>query len=190
MSKINQGEPVAHRADPHTGSTPTTFPYAPFSFYRPHTRSSTWWTGEVANPISGEVKRPPSRTKQDFKDQCDINNIIKAYKITGQVQHISAAAAQGRFEYLPDPMEFQDSLNTIRAADQAFAALPAKIRDRFANDPALFLGFLSDPENADEARRLGILNPSAAPLPSGPPNIPPAAPPAETVSVPPDAPKN
>lgn len=179
MSKITQGEPVAHRADPHTGSTPLSFPYARFSFYRPHTRSATWWTGEVINPVTGEVTRPPSRTKADFAEQCDINNIIKAYKITGQIQHVSAAAKQGRFEDLPDEIDFQTSLNTIRAADQAFAALPAKLRDRFGNDPAQFLGFLSDPENGDEARRLGILNP--LPAPASPPNGPepmPAPPPA------------
>jgi phage internal scaffolding protein len=180
MSKIPQGEPVAHTADPHTGGTPLSFPYARFSFYRPHTRSATWWTGEVTNPVTGEVSRPPTRTKQDFRDQCDINNIIKAYKITGQIQHISAAAAQGRFEDLPDPIDFQESLNSIRMADQAFAALPSKLRDRFGNDPTQFLSFLSDPENIDEARKLGIVNPLPATdlPPGGPPREPPpAAPP-------------
>jgi len=44
--------------------------------------------------------------------------------------------------------------------------LPAKVRDRFGQDPAEFLAFLSNPENADEARRLGILKPQeAAPPP-------------------------
>lgn len=187
MSKSVQGEPLAHTADPHTGSPTLTFPYARFSFYRPHTRSATWWTGDVINPVTGEVSRPPSRTKQDFRDQCDINNIIKQYKITGQIQHISAAAAQGRFEDLPDPIDFQQSLNTIREADQAFAALPAKLRDRFGNDPSQFLSFLSDPENLDEARRLGIVNP--LPEPASPPNSPEPTPAPAPASSPPEPPK-
>lgn len=163
-------------------------PYSQWSFYRPHQR--VLYTGELVDPITGEVYKPPARTKQEFKDQCDINNIIKAYKITGQISHISANAAKGAYMDLPDEVDYQTSLNILREAETAFASLPSQIRDRFSNSPALFLAFLNDPKNYDEAVKLGLVK-KPEPAPSGPPSNPPpppAAPPAAPVS--PDAPKS
>lgn len=146
--------------------TPTT--YSMWSFYRPHARST--FDNEVIHPFTGEISHPPSMTKQEFKDQCDINNIIKAFKITGQINHMSANAQLGMYADLPDPIDYQDAQNTIRQASESFASLPAKVRDRFENDPALFLAFLSDPANKDEAQALGLLNKP------GPDGLPPATP--------------
>jgi phage internal scaffolding protein len=162
-------------------------PYSQWSFYRPHKR--VVFDGTITNPITGEITSPPSRAKQEFKDQCDMNNIIKAYRLTGQINHVAANAAQGRYEDLPDEFDLQQSLNVVREADAAFASLPAKLRDRFGNDPGKFLGFLSDPDNLDEARRLGIVNSAPKPDTGGanppPPPSPPSAPPAP----PPEPPK-
>lgn len=173
-------------------STSTYSTHSSFSFYRPHSRVFMP-TGETHNPVTGEViPAPPSRTKQEFKDQCDINNIIKAFKLTGQINHIAANAAKGRYEDLPDEVDFQTSLNTIRAASNAFESLPAKLRDRFGNDPTAFLAFLSDPENIEEATRLGILKkpepaPTAAAGSGG--TSPPPAPPAAAAAASPEPPK-
>jgi len=192
MTKFVQGEALTTLAtDPHNGVTPSTFPYARFSFYRPHSRALTAYTGTLVNPLTGEVTSPPSRTKQEFKDQCDINNIIKSFKLTGQIQHINAKAQQGRFEDLPDELDFQQSQNTIRQASLAFESLPARLRDRFGNDPTAFLAFLADPANKDEATRLGLIKKTETPPApdTGGGKQPPAAPPAEQVSAPADAPK-
>lgn len=173
MSKITQGELLEAR---------TYTPYAKWSFYRPHPRFTA--TGEITNHATGEITSPPSRTKQDFKDQCDINNIIKSFKLTGQITHLNQQAAMGRFENLPDEIDFQTSMNTIRTAGLAFEALPAKLRDRFGNDPAAFLSFVADPENKDEATRLGIFNKPAEPATAagGAPPPPPPPPPAAAAS--------
>lgn len=152
------------------------FPFSPYSFYRPHDSNKTAFKNELVDPATGEVTHPPSVAKQEFKDQCDVNNIIKSFKLTGQINHINAQAMMGRFEDLPDEIDFQTSLNTIRDASQAFEALPAKLRDRFGNDPAQFLAFLSDPDNLDEARRLGIIK-KPDPAPDAPPPPPPNQPP-------------
>jgi phage internal scaffolding protein len=42
------------------------------------------------------------------------------------------------------------------AAQDSFLALPAKIRSRFGNDPALFVEFASDEANKDEMKALGL----------------------------------
>lgn len=136
----------------------------PFGHYRPHKRVQ--YTGELVNPHTGQVVRPPSMTKQEFVRETDINNVIKSYSQTGMVNHINAKAAQGAYQDLPDAFDFQESLHIIKQAEEAFMTLPAKVRDRFGQDPAEFLAFLNNPENADEARKLGILKPQeAAPPP-------------------------
>lgn len=147
------------------------------SFYVPHDREATWYTGDVEDPITGEVTHPPSMTKQSFVAECDINNIIKQYRLTGQVRHISAKAAQGTYEDLPDPMEFQDALNVVIQSEEAFATLPSHVRDRFGNDPEQFLQFMANPSNQDEIIKLGLGKdnrpPKEAPPPSPTPQTPP-----------------
>lgn len=147
-----------------------------YGFYQPHKRVT--FNNELVNPVTGEVSHPPSMTKQEFAKQCDINNIIKEFSLTGQINHINAAAAQGAFLDLPDSVDYQEHLHTIMAAEAAFAALPAKMRDRFQGDPATFLAFVQDPKNADELIELGIrerpprTNPSSPPAPSAPDQAP------------------
>lgn len=131
------------------------------SFYFPHDRSATWYTGEVVNPVTGEVTKPPSRTKQSFKDECDINNIVKHFKATGMVSHINQQAARGTYADLPDPLDFQDAIHMVEAAQASFDTLPSKVRARFENDPGRFLEFMANPANLEEARELGLLKPQA-----------------------------
>lgn len=123
-------------------------------FYRPHPR--VVYDGTLINHKTGEVFTPPRRTKQSHVEECDINAIMKQYGRTGQIRHISANAERGQYVDLPGDVDYQESLNTVAQAQQAFATLPAKVRDRFGNDPTHFLGFLSDPDNQDEAIKLGL----------------------------------
>lgn len=136
-----------------------------FSFYRPHDRRATAYTGELLNPTTGELFKPPARTKQSFKAECDINTILKQYRVTGQIQHISAQAAKGAYRDLPDDVDFQSALNTVIRAEEAFASLPSKTRDRFNNDPELFLAFMADPSNQDEIIKMGLATDNRPPSP-------------------------
>lgn len=155
------------------------------SFYRPHARVT--FTGEVTNPITGEVTRPPSMTKQSFKDECDINTILRQYKVTGMISHISAQAAQGAYLELPAPMDFQDSLELVRRAQDSFATLPSVVRDRFNNNAQAFLAFCADPKNLPEMEKLGLLKPAAGGGGLKPPEKPPVVAPAP--AEPPSPPK-
>lgn len=150
-------------------------PIKPGGFYRPHKRSDTWYTGELLNPKTGEMEKLPSMTKQEFRDETDINNILRQYKVTGMINHINAQAAQGKYEDLPDPLDFQASLHLVRDAQAAFDSLPSRIRDRFQNNANAFLEFCSDPRNQAEMQKLGI---SPAPAPEAPP-LEPKAPDSE-----------
>lgn len=145
-----------------------------FGFYRPHPRVEE--RGEVVHPITGEVTRPPSMAKQAHKDECDINNILKQYKLTGIVRHISAKAAQGTYQDLPDPIEFQEALHMVMRAEESFETLPSTVRARFNNDPTAFLEFTTNPANAAELVELGLASVPPAPPPEPEPS---PAPPAQ-----------
>ncbi|UDN67647.1 internal scaffolding protein [robinz microvirus RP_82] len=131
-----------------------------FSFYRAHPRVSF-------DNLDPKGKPYPSMTKQEFKDECDINNIIKAYSQTGMLNHVAANAADGRYEDLPDNHELQDAILLVAAAEASFMSLPAKIRDRFGNDPVRFVEFTSNPDNLSEMHTLGLLRPDYVPPGTG-----------------------
>lgn len=103
----------------------------------------------------------PSRAKQSFKEECDINNILAQFKRTGIVRHITQR--QALYMDLPSDIDLQTSLAIVRKADKAFSELPAKVRDRFGNDPARLLAALQDPRMTDELRDLGLLKPVRPP---------------------------
>lgn len=98
----------------------------------------------------------PSMTQQQFKDECDINNIMKKYASTGQFTHLTSK--QGAYSDFSMITDYQEMLETVRYAQDAFASLPADVRTRFANDPGNLLGFIQDPSNYDEGVKLGLLN--------------------------------
>lgn len=160
-------------------------------FYRPHAR--VYAPTLVADPATGELVKPVPRTKQEFKDECDINNIIKLYKQTGQITHIKQAGAQGAYADLPDPLDFQASLNLVMEAEASFMTLPAHVRDRFANDPARFLAFMGDPGNQDEMIQMGLATRKAESEPEtasgGGTTPPPKAPPVSASTPAPEPPK-
>jgi len=133
-------------------------------FYRPHPRVTE--DNQYFDPVTGEVSYMPSMTKQEFQHECDINNVIKSFSTTGMFKHVSARAAQGEYQDLPDSFDFQNSLHEVQRAREAFMTLPAKLRSRFGNDPSEFLAFTHNPENLDELRSLGLAKP--APLPPPP----------------------
>lgn len=108
----------------------------------------------VSAPVEGKTK-----TKGSFKEECDINNIMKRFEKTGILPEMIKAKPQyGDFS---NPLDFQDAMNLVVHANEQFAALPARVRDRFGNDAARFLEFAQDGSNRDEMKKLGLLSPEA-----------------------------
>lgn len=101
----------------------------------------------------------PSRTKQSFRDECDINNILRQFNVTGQLPIDGVQPQYGDFSGITD---YQSALNAVMEAQDSFLALPAKIRAKFDNDPALFVDFASDEANRDELKAMGLLRQETA----------------------------
>lgn len=113
-------------------------------FYRHHKR--------VHPVISG-----PSRTRQEFAKDCDINQIMARYQKTGVISHVAPRAPQ----YLdvgavPDMMT---AMNAFIAAEAAFMSLPSQVRKEFDNDPMRFVMFTEDAENLPKLREWGLARP-------------------------------
>lgn len=116
------------------------------------------------------------RTRQEFKEECDINHIMARFVRTGVIDHFSVHGPQ----YGECPaLEFQEALHLVDKAQTMFDALPAKVRKKFENDPAQFLEFVQDERNHAEMVEMGLAKPidePPAPPPSAP--APPETPPA------------
>ncbi len=98
-----------------------------------------------------------SKTHQSFKEECDINTIMGRFRTTGFIQHQNVQTpVYGDFS---NALEYMDAMNAIEHAKATFAALPARVRARCNNDPAEFIEFAEDPDNADELVELGLKNP-------------------------------
>lgn len=122
------------------------------------------------------------RTKDEFQHECNINHIMANWLRTGEPPKPPMAIAQfGDFSQM---RTYQDALDQVLAAGHAFAALPIRIRQRFANSAPELLAFLERPENLAEAIALGIVaDPDVKTPPTGlipPVTTPPATPPPAT----------
>lgn len=105
------------------------------------------------------------RTKQSFRDECDINKLMARYDKTG----IFPVGKEGyRFGDFSSVGDYQSSLNLVNHARDQFDNLSLEIRKRFNYNPALLLEFVSDPKNYKEGVELGIFD-KAAPVPVVPP---------------------
>lgn len=109
---------------------------------------------ESTDSFPGLSFKDKSLAHQSFMDECDINNIMKKYAQTGELPGL--IKAQPQYGDFSDMETYQESLNKVILAQEQFAALPARVRERFQNDPAKFLQFATDPKNGKEMVSLGL----------------------------------
>lgn len=112
----------------------------------------------------------PSKTKQEFLEESDVNFIVNQYETTGMGP--SPSGKEPVYGDFSDPafQDYHQAVNTVLSADELFRRLPARTRERFANDPVNLILFVQDPNNQKEAHDLGLLrddyqSPSAPPAP-------------------------
>lgn len=117
---------------------------------------------DEASEETGSYNDEVSMTQQNFKDECDINNIIDKFG----VEHVAQDPRQmPTSEDFIGTFDFQTAQNMIVAAREAFMDQPAHVRARFDNDPAKMIAFVENADNYDEAVKLGIANKRPDPKP-------------------------
>ena len=96
---------------------------------------------------NGKIYQPEyndGRTKQAFKDECDVNKILRRAAKAGGLSHIQKHGAfYGDFANAPQDL-FQ-AREMLERGGQIFNDLPAEIRAEFGNDPLNFFEFANDP---------------------------------------------
>lgn len=95
-----------------------------------------------------------SLTQQQFKDDADINTIVKRFGLTGQLPSNLVAPVNADFS---DVFDFHSAMMVVRRAQESFDRMPADVRFRFGNDPGAFVDFCSNRENLPEMKKLGLV---------------------------------
>lgn len=107
-----------------------------------------------------DFSNSPSLSRQEFKDEADVNNLLKRYQLTGdfydplKLSRVSAKPLFGDFTHFTD---FQACQNALIEAQNAFSSLPVKVRQKFGHDPAKLIEWLADDANREEAIELGLI---------------------------------
>jgi len=106
--------------------------------------------GMFASDPRPRVDTGPGLTKQEFKAECDVNNIIRRYVKEGFVAHVTKGVPV--YMDASELTDFRTAIEHVRSATEFFEGLPAKVRAKFGNDPARYLdeaGSLSRAELVD-----------------------------------------
>lgn len=95
-----------------------------------------------------------SRTKQSFKDDCDINLIVKRHAQRGMWDHLAPhTPTYGDFTGATD---LQDAIFKVDEANRDFMTLPAVLRAAVNNDPVQLLEALASEEATNDLIELGL----------------------------------
>lgn len=90
-----------------------------------------------------------------FEKECDINNIAKRFLKTGHLEHRNPnLGTYADLAAVPDLLEAHTIMEDLSAE---FSKLPSATRERFGNDYKSMLSFVSDPINALEAHKMGLI---------------------------------
>lgn len=103
------------------------------------------------------VCNDPTLTQQQYKDDADLNVIVKRFGITDGAIPVPAQDPKYYGDF-SDATDFRGALDRTRDALDRFDALPAEIRKQFDNDPVALYHWVSDPQNAEDAVKLGLLS--------------------------------
>lgn len=96
--------------------------------------------------------------QQNFKDECDINVLLKKFGIGYEMPASIRIPQSGDFTGISD---FHSAMNAVNQARETFEELPAHIRAEFKNDPGEFTEFAMDEKNREKLKEWGMLSPEA-----------------------------
>lgn len=113
------------------------------------------------------------RTKQQFKDDCDMRKIIQRYRQTGVLPTSNRQAVFGDFSSTNDFRQYVENMMDI---EDFFMSLPSGFRKELHNDPANLVDWVKKPENRAQAIEFGLIEVDTPPETPEQPEQPPEAP--------------
>jgi hypothetical protein len=99
-----------------------------------------------------DVREQELRTKQAFKDSCDINKILYQAQKTGTISHLQKhGGIYGDFTDIDDLLTAHAKL---QRGQEIFDDLPSEIKREFNQNAGEFFKYVNAPENKDDLARL------------------------------------
>jgi len=108
-----------------------------------------------------DPEKEPSRTKQADARGRDLRSIIERYQRTGEQPPWASKPHEALYENFTSVGEYMDMFLRVQSAQEAFDALPAKVRDHFQNSPQKLVEAWHDPEQGQLLLDLGLIDPEA-----------------------------
>ncbi len=98
-----------------------------------------------------QPKYKDGRVKQSFKDETDINKILKRAQKTGTISHMNKyEGSYGDFANF----DFFEAQIMLTKGREIFDALPSEIRNEFGQSQGAFFNYVNDPVNKDRLTEL------------------------------------
>lgn len=98
-------------------------------------------------PLKQVKKYTDGRTKQSFRDECDINLIMQRAAQGGTISHLTKY--EGIYADFSG-YDFFEHTQKLTQGREVFDDLPAEIRREFGQSPQAFFEYVNDPNNKDE----------------------------------------
>lgn len=124
----------------------------------PFVRNPYNYDTNKAGDDSGLQTGSEGGAKQSFKDEVDINTIVKRFGIGYEMPPNPKVPQYGDYTNIPD---FHTAMNLVATTRENFEQLPANVRSKFENDTEAYVKFCLDEKNREEMKTLGLLSPEA-----------------------------
>lgn len=120
---------------------------------------------EVSEDVSVDTGSE-SLVQQHFKDEVDINTIVRRYGITAGMPFGPDGGMYGDFTGIVD---YESALELVKDTQSRFMRLPAEMREKFGNNPGALVRFAQEntPEEFEAAFRPPDVKPAEPAVDNG-----------------------
>ncbi len=101
----------------------------------------------INGPLKQIRRYTDGRTKQCFKNECDIDKIMARADKAGTISHLEKFS--GVYADYSD-VDFHTLTSKLTKGREIFDELPAEIRQEFGQSPQKFFDYVNDPENTEQ----------------------------------------
>lgn len=111
--------------------------------------------------LSKRVREPfvsdkPTKTIQEPKAACDINNIVDLYCRQGRAADLLSIQPWQGEDVSSIPTDYMECLEYVNAVQEDFDNLPSAVRKEVGNSPMSMLQWITNPANKERGVELGL----------------------------------
>lgn len=96
--------------------------------------------------LSGVDTGPETMVQQHFRDEVDVNTIVRRFGLSSDLPAAVNAGVYGDFTGIED---YASAVAAIDRAHEGFMRLPAQVREKFDNDPGRLISAAHSMSEAD-----------------------------------------